>query len=143
MLVLVTWFGVPLANLALMLHPLGRMALKPVEKRLALLVGLCVLGIGYSFVAYQVTQDYWYVILGLAVFFLLFPLMSWHAAPLGWIRWAMLAYLLGLFVLAASILTLIVVNPRGNVAQWWDIYRWGCILSTFVVQFFVFRSIVR
>jgi len=142
-LVLVTWFGVPLANLALMLHPLGRMALKPADKRLAILVGLCVVGIGVGFVGYQATNDYWYALLGIAVFFILFPLMSWHAAPKDYVGKVMLLYLLGLIVLAGFILISLATNPRRDVSELWQVYRWGCILSTFIVQFFPFRSIVR
>lgn len=141
--VLATWFGVPLANLALMVHPLGRMALKPADKRLALLVGLCVIGIGIGFIGYYVTDDFWYAFVSSAFLYILFPLMSWHAAPKDYVGKVMLAYLLGLVAIAVVFLTQFAIDPRITLLNWWDIFRWGCMLSTFIVQFFPFRSIVR
>lgn len=142
-LVLVTWFGVPLGNLALMAHPFGRMALKPREKRQALLIGLCLLGCLAGYIGLKVTKDDWYFVLGLASFFLMFPLMAWHASPEGWIRRVMLGYLLVLLSMAGIILTIWFYDPLRDLINVWQTFRWGCIISTFIVQFFPFHSAVK
>lgn len=141
--VLITWFGVPLANLALMVHPLGRMALKPRDKLHAVLTGVCLLIILFATCCYYSSDDDWYVILGLAAFFLMFPMSTWNASPDGWPRQFMLLYALALLVLAIFILTNVAIRPFRGAMNLWEVFTWGCILSSFVAVALPLRSRMR
>jgi tetratricopeptide (TPR) repeat protein len=142
-LVLITWFGVPLANLALMAHPLGRMALPPRAKRHALMIAACLLTILFAYVSYLMTEDPWHVILGLTAFFLMFPISTWNAAGEGRTRKMLGWYTLALLALAAYLLIAPLLMQVPGLLIWWDIFRWGCILSSFVAVGLPLRSRVR
>jgi Flp pilus assembly protein TadD len=142
-LVLLTWFGVPLANLCLMTHPFGRMALKPRDQRIALLIGGFLLAMLVSYITYLRTDDILYSVIFVMLFMFLFPMMSWHMAPEGRPRLMMFIYMMALAGLGLFILFNWVRNPMLDLMTAYNIYRYGCIASQFIIQFFPFHREVR
>lgn len=104
--VLLTWLAVPLSNLVLFAHPMGRHALDRDQRRQAILVALCLLPALGSLVAAFTVAPSWMVpavVFGL----LMLPASAIHQCAEGWPRLTMvgvttLLLLLGLLSVAGE-----------------------------------------
>jgi tetratricopeptide (TPR) repeat protein len=107
--VLSTWFAVPLANLLLLLHPFGRLALSREERWSAIWVGAAlvplVAGIAWAFAAEYVAT----FLMALYIASAAFTVMCTFATPSPWPRRGMLIYMSIVLALTISSIVMFLV----------------------------------
>lgn len=95
-----TWIGKPLSDLALRLHPLGKLALNDDERRNSNLVGLCLLfalmALGASYLTDQVAFSGNLIVLAITLFAMMIPLGGMSSSrpesqPRQWLTWTAIA----------------------------------------------------
>lgn len=126
--VLLTWFAVPIFNLMLLLHPFGRHALKDDDKLWAVLFGLTLLASGGLWVAYAASGLSLMLLAGLLTLFLLAPVAAVGLCRRGRPRGIMVAYLLGLICLMATLLGGSLVSWQGGT-DLVPVFVIGCLLA--------------
>jgi tetratricopeptide (TPR) repeat protein len=84
-----TWFAQPVSNLALLFHPLGRLALSSDQKWQGGLAGVCAVAYLSLFLLPQITEaPLWHFDAFLIVAFFTLAALSIHDCDRGWPRWA-------------------------------------------------------
>lgn len=87
-----TWFAQPMLNLALLFHPLGRVALSSDQKWQGALAGLCAtIYVGLYLLAEFTKAPIWQFDAFVLVAFFTMPALSIHDCQRGWPRWTCIA----------------------------------------------------
>jgi tetratricopeptide (TPR) repeat protein len=135
---IMTWISVPLFNLILRLHPVGKHALSPEEKRASNWVGACILLVLLSLGEWMVLDSGWGKFAGLTFGLLLIPLCGVFTCQPGWPRWLMAGITGALFLSRAVVLAIALSGPAakqvstiGNLNL---LFFGGIFLSQFVAN---------
>ena len=121
---LATWLAVPLANLALRLHPFGRLALLRDERRASNWIGGFLLGALAAGVAYLIHPHALFTEIGLSLLLMVLPLAAMFRTPWPWPRKGMLVYtvavgLCGVAADGGAFVHNLLLPSRGFVALAW------------------------
>jgi tetratricopeptide (TPR) repeat protein len=106
-----TWFARPLSNLALLLHPFGRLALSRDDRMCAFAVGLALL-VAISVIMIEVVRGDGATALSFHTLSAALTVMCTFATPAPWPRRGMLVYMAGVLILAAVSITLMFFEGR-------------------------------
>jgi tetratricopeptide (TPR) repeat protein len=148
---LLTWLAVPVFNLFLFLHPVGRHALNPLQKKQALSVGLC-FGLALLFLLGALDPSFRSdnLISAMIVGLLAIPVSSVFVCHEGWPRntMAAIALVLGLVgTAAATILGIVHPADKSNLADIGamlvGVFALGIFISMWVANFLVTRRPAR
>jgi tetratricopeptide (TPR) repeat protein len=132
---LMTWLAYPLFNLALRLHPFGKLALTPDQTRGATWVGAWLLLALCPVAAWAFSGNLTWLGLALVLGTTLMPLSAIHRCDKGWPRWSMIGYTALVLLIGLSWTAPLVVattlpatleaadNPQGGVSgAFWALF---------------------
>lgn len=131
--VLLTWLGVPMSNLALRLHPVGRHALSREERVAANWSGVLVFAALGSALAAVITSPGGFGALALFFFLMLFPVLGTFNCEKGWPRYLMAA--LSVLVALFGLLGVAIAFDVGHLTNGFTLFIYGAVGMSFLALF--------
>lgn len=126
--VALTWFAVPLSNLALFVHRTGRLALSRDQYRGALWFGLHLGAFGGALAAWAADVPF-AALASLGLGFTLIPAAAIFRTPSGWPRRTMALYTAGCIALFLASLGVGLTTSLNSGKTLMQAFFWACILS--------------